>query len=155
MEVSDEEVKAEYEEETEVEIDSATVDDEQQQMYVMPAEDVTTWVQFLGVSDSKFVAGEEVTALIGMHNAGEKTYNVSYSTSIDATQQCLSVCVSLVMALCLSAADSLAALSLLPLSVRLLSLQSVRTSTPPTISLSTFRISPFVTHLPCCLLILK
>jgi len=73
---ADEDVsKSEYEEETDAD---ATVDDEQQQMYVMPAEDVTTWVQFLGVTDNKFVAGEEVTALIGMHNSGQKTYNVSY-----------------------------------------------------------------------------
>jgi len=70
--------KSEYEEETDVDTE-ATVDDEQQQMYVMPAEDVTTWVQFLGVQDNnKFIAGEEVTALIGMHNSGQKTYNVSY-----------------------------------------------------------------------------
>jgi len=71
--------KSEYEEETDVETETS-VDDEQQQMYVMPAEDVTTWVQFLGVQDNnKFIAGDEVTALIGMHNSGSKTYNVSYS----------------------------------------------------------------------------
>lgn len=47
-------------------------------MYVMPAADVQTYVKFLGVEDMKFVAGDEVVALIGMHNSGDKTYNVSF-----------------------------------------------------------------------------
>jgi hypothetical protein len=61
----------EYDEETE------EVEAEPQQ-YVMPAQDVQTYVKFLGISDNKFTAGEEVTALIGMTNSGPKTYNVSY-----------------------------------------------------------------------------
>ena len=44
----------------------------------MPSPDVATWVRFLGVQDNKFVAGTEVTALVGMHNSGDKTFNVSY-----------------------------------------------------------------------------
>jgi len=73
----DDGVKSEYDEDLDVDIESV-VDADQQQMYVMPAPDVSQWVQFLGVSDNKFVAGEEVVALVGMHNAGDKTYNVSY-----------------------------------------------------------------------------
>lgn len=61
----------EYDEESEVE-------EAAPQMYVLPAPDVQTFVKFLGHSDNKFVAGEEVTALIGMTNAGDNTYNVSW-----------------------------------------------------------------------------
>lgn len=66
----------EYEEEVVEESSEPT--EQPQQMYVMPAQDVATWVRFLGVEDNKFIAGNEVTALIGMHNSGTKTYNVSY-----------------------------------------------------------------------------
>lgn len=55
-------VDNEYEEEVVEEVD------DEQQMYVMPAPDVQTYVKFLGISDNKFVAGEEVTALVGLHN---------------------------------------------------------------------------------------
>jgi len=62
----------EYDEDTE------EVVEEEPQMYVMPAQDVQTYVKFLGVNENKFIAGNEVTALIGMINHGDKTYNVSY-----------------------------------------------------------------------------
>lgn len=70
--VSVEEVD-EYEEVEEVEVEEAPP-----QMYVLPADDVLTTVKLLGVEDNKFIAGEEVTALIGVSNSGDKTYNFSY-----------------------------------------------------------------------------
>jgi len=58
-------------------VEEVAVEDEPQR-YVMPAADVQTYVKFIGVEGTKFIAGDEVTALIGMHNSGDKTYNVSY-----------------------------------------------------------------------------
>jgi hypothetical protein len=63
------EVDNEYEEEVVEEVD------DEQQLYVMPAPDVQTYVKFLGISDNKFVAGEEVTALVGLHNVNTHTTN--------------------------------------------------------------------------------
>ena len=65
------EVDNEYEEEVVEEVD------DEQQLYVMPAPDVQTYVKFLGISDNKFVAGEEVTALVGLHNVN--THNAQHS----------------------------------------------------------------------------
>jgi hypothetical protein len=48
------------------------------QQFLEPAPDVTTTVKFLGITDNKFTAGKEVTALIGLTNTGDKQYNVSY-----------------------------------------------------------------------------
>ena len=68
----------EYDEESEVlEVEEEQVE---QQLYVLPSPDVSTWVRFLGVENegTRFQAGNEVVALIGMHNSGDKTFNVSF-----------------------------------------------------------------------------
>lgn len=44
---------------------------------LIPSPDISTTVYFPEYQDKKFVAGETVTALIGLANSGEQTYNVS------------------------------------------------------------------------------
>jgi hypothetical protein len=59
--------------------ESIELEEQGPQQYVSPAQDVSTWVKFIGVPEQdKFIAGDEVTALIGLHNSGQTTYNISY-----------------------------------------------------------------------------
>lgn len=47
---------------------------------LVPSPDVSTSVHFPDFADRKFVQGETVTALIGLSNSGDKTYNVCKHT---------------------------------------------------------------------------
>jgi hypothetical protein len=75
----EEEIDAEvYEEEEEYDDEDYEDDEDEYTMMYAPSPDVTTSLLFPDYPDNRLPLGEEVTALISLNNAGDKTLNVSY-----------------------------------------------------------------------------